>query len=129
MALLIAALAALLAPVAAGAKAPAVRWMPDLAFAHRLVTAFDKANTKGRLEITEVACRKPSVAANVAVVLGIPNEDCLMIAEAPTSMWCGEVLVSPSGPQLLPLPCVTIAKTLKQVKPADVLNFKYAPEA
>lgn len=110
----------------AAAQQP-VRWVTDKPFARQVYAA-----VKDKYPSMEITCRRPILPKNTGATLGVPQEDCLVIAASKTRFFCGEFAYM-NGP--LPpteINCVIVAESFrKDVKPGDILKFtaRRLPEA
>lgn len=118
---------ALCAQISAAENKP-VRWVTDKPFARSVYQA-----VKDKYPSMMIVCKRPDLPPRSAVTLGVPQEDCLIIAASKTRFFCGEFAYDngPLPPQ--EFSCTLVAESFqKDVRPGDILKFTTrarAPEA
>ena len=123
------ALAALCALALCGAAyGKPVRWVTDKTFARSVYAA-----VKDKYPAMEITCRRPLLPKRTGARLGVPQEDCLVIAASKTRFFCGEFAYMDGPLPPMEIPCTVVASTFAKMRHGQVLSLyplvQAAPEA
>lgn len=119
----LALLALVAASSATAAKPKPIKWVPDRSFAKVVAPSLEKTNKK--MLVSEIVCLKPDLPANTGVTGGVPQDDCLVVAQIRAKPVCFEFLWSGEGSGT-ELPCKEVHLALKQdVKPGWIVHYHH----
>lgn len=120
--LLVAALFLALPLAAAAAK---VRWVP----AKRAVPVFvaEFHSLMPGLRVQQAACMRPILPREWGAVVGIVQVDCILMAAAKYSTWCGEGASQHGVWSFQDAPCVDVALSFRRDVPAGAVVYFKGP--